>query len=480
MACIELMEPLKGNRLPEPGLREPSQIADQYTRAIEYLYARINYERTADTAPYPFRLRRMNELMDRLDLHGIAGRTVPVVHIAGTKGKGSTSTMVAAMLTAGGYRTGLYTSPHLMRLEERFTVDGKTASQAEVIDLIDRISPVADQLAASELGAATFFELTTTLALLHFQVCECTAVVLEVGLGGKLDSTNTCHPTVTAITSIGFDHQHILGNTLGEIATQKAGIIKPSVPIVSGVLQPEARQVITRIAANKQARLFETGHHFVPQPKLSSRTDEWLTTFDLISRDEAVSNRVGWTVPLDGEHQAMNAGVACVVMDLLSAAGIHIPEDAQQKGLSETRIVGRVERFRLRADVDLILDTAHNTDSIAALCKCIDQRSQGRPVTVVFGTSRDKEHRPMLSSLCDSSDAMILTRYHGNPRYRETAEMFRDLPAGRTAIIEDDPRAAVQAAIARVSGPHLVVVCGSFFLAAEVRPLILELSANIK
>jgi len=458
---------------------ESVPVSAQYVRAIDYLYARINYERTADTAPYPFRLRRINVLMDRLDLHGIAGRTVPVVHVAGTKGKGSTSTMVAAMLTAGGFRTGLYTSPHLMRLEERFTVDGKIAGEAEVVRLIDEISQAADHLAASELGAPTFFELTTALALRHFQACECTAVVLEVGLGGKLDSTNACHPTVTVITSIGFDHQHILGNTLGEIAAQKAGIIKLGVPVVSGVIQPEARQVIAAIAANKQARLFEAGRQFDPRPMPSLSTAEWLTTFDLVSRDEAINDRVGWTVPLDGEHQARNASVACVVMDLLTAAGIHVPEDAQQQGLSKTSIAGRVERFRLRDGIDLILDTAHNIDSIAALCQCIDQRSLGRPVTVVFGTSRDKEHRPMLSLLCDSSDAMILTRYHGNPRYRDTAEMLRDLPPGRTAVIEDDPCAAVQAAVARVPGPHLIVVCGSFFLAAEVRPMIQEIATNV-
>jgi dihydrofolate synthase/folylpolyglutamate synthase len=479
MACKELMEPSKGNRSPENPEQNGASEADisaHYARAVDYLYARINYERTADTAPYPFRLRRMNELMDRLDLHGIAGRAVPVVHVAGTKGKGSTSTMIAAMLTAGGFRTGLYTSPHLIRLEERFTVDGKMASKVEVIRLIEEIATEADRLAVSDVGAPTFFELTTAMALRHFQASECTAVVLEVGLGGKLDSTNACHPTVTAITSIGFDHQHILGNTLGEIATQKGGIIKPGIPIVTGVVQSDARSVIAEIAATKQARLFEIHSQFDCKMQESSPFLDWSTTFDLISRDEAIHNRLGWTVPLDGEHQARNASVACVVMDLLSASGICVSEDAQKRGLSNAKIEGRVERFRLHDNVDLILDTSHNIDSIAALCDCISRRSQGRPVTVVFGTSRDKEHRPMLALLSRSSDFLFLTRYHGNPRYRDTAELLRDLPQGETAVIEDDPSAAVQAAIGRVSGPHLIVVCGSFFLAAEVRPGIVDLA----
>ena len=161
--------------------RLPRTSTSEYAGAIAYLYGRINYERTADTAPYPFRLRRMNELLDRLDLRGIAGRDIPVVHIAGTKGKGSTSAMVASMLSASGYRTGLYTSPHLLKLEERFTVDGQIPSEAEVVQLIDSIRREADQMAASEFGEATFFELTTAIALLHFRNHQCEAAVLEVG-----------------------------------------------------------------------------------------------------------------------------------------------------------------------------------------------------------------------------------------------------------------------------------------------------------
>ncbi len=475
MARNELMEPSQGNR-PTASRTRPI-FSNEYARAIEYLYARINYEKTADSAPYPFRLKRMNELLDRLDLHGIAGKSVPLVHVAGTKGKGSTSTMIAAMLTAGGFRTGLYTSPHLMRLEERFTVDGKMASEIEVVRLIDEIAGEADLLAASEFGAPTFFELTTAMALRHFQASGCTAIVLEVGLGGKLDSTNVCHPAVTVITSIGFDHQHILGHTLGEIAAQKAGIIKRGVPVVSGVVQAEARTVIADIAANKQARLWEIHKQFECKLQTPSDASDWSTTFDLISRDETLHDRLGWRVPLDGEHQARNASVACAVMDVLAAAGIGVSAGSQKSGLARTKIAGRVERFRIVDDVDLILDTAHNTDSITALCDCIKRRSLGRPVTVVFGTSRDKEHRPMLALLSDSSDALLLTRYHGNPRFRDPAELFHDLPLGQTATIEDSPSAAVRTAIARVSGPHLIIVCGSFFLAAEVRPMIIEMAA---
>ena len=472
------MEPSPGNQpSPEHALSPPSLPLGDYANAIAYLYGRINYERTAETAPYPFRLRRMTELLDRLDLRGIAGADVPVVHIAGTKGKGSTSTMVASMLTAAGYRTGLYTSPHLVRLEERFTVDGALAEPQTVVALIEALRCEADRMASTDLGAPTFFEMTTAMALMHFRNSQCTAVVLEVGLGGKLDSTNVCQPTVTAITSIGFDHQHILGNTLAEIAAQKAGIIKTGVPVISGVSQSEPRAVIEAIARDKSAPLFTINRDFSVRAAKPDDEATWSTCFDFVAHTPPLTDREGWSVPLDGEHQAKNAAVACAIVDLMEARGVSIPRASQKAGLGCVKIAGRVERFCLSEGVDLILDTAHNVDSIDALCRCIERRAMGRPVTLVFGTSKDKEHVPMLAQLAKQADAMILTRYHGNPRYREPSELLRDLPAdSATKAIEaqiiDEPVAALEHAIQSIAGPHLIIVCGSFFLAAEVRPFL--------
>jgi dihydrofolate synthase/folylpolyglutamate synthase len=459
---------------------------EAYEQAIAYLYGRINYERTADTVPYPFRLRRMSELLDCLDLRGVAGADIPVVHIAGTKGKGSTSSMVASMLTAGGFRTGLYTSPHLVRLEERFTVDGQLAQPQTVVDLVQSIRGEVDRMAATDLGSPTFFEVVTAMALMHFRNSGCQAVVLEVGLGGKLDSTNVCIPAVTAITSIGFDHQHILGNTLAEIAAQKAGIIKPIAPVVSGVIHDEPRQVIEDVAREKQTELlaidrdFSVRYHPDPRAEADGSSpnqtlaDSWMASFDLISHHPRVESRSRWPLPLDGEHQSRNAAVACVILDLLKSRRAAVDLDRQRSGLASVRVAGRVERFRVSPQVDIILDTAHNVDSIEALCRCIQKRAQGRPVTIVFGTSRDKEHVPMLRQLCELADHMILTRYHGNPRYRETAELQRDLPAGTQvkATIIEQPLEALQVALDQDAGAKLIVVCGSFFLAAEVRPML--------
>jgi dihydrofolate synthase/folylpolyglutamate synthase len=446
-----------------------------YPAAIEYLYGLINYEKTADSKPYPFRLRRMRQLLEILELQGVAGDDLPVVHIAGTKGKGSTATMVAAMLSASGVRTGLYTSPHLIELEERFVVDGQRASKPEVASLIAAVGQAADHLTTTDAGQPTFFELITAVALLHFKKKACQAVVLEVGLGGRLDSTNVCSPTVTAITSIGMDHQHILGNSLGEIAFQKAGIIKPDVPVVSGVVDREPADVIEQVAVQRGAPLLRCGTDF--DFKVAAKLDAWGSRFDLASKHPAINDRVDWHLPLDGAHQGRNAALACVILDLLQQSGTNTSTDHQRIGLAEMKCAGRIERFLLADGGEVILDTAHNVDSINALCNCLEQRAAGRTVTVIFGTSRDKDHVPMLNRLCETADRLVLTRYHGNPRYREPDELLAALPPDRSATIRPCPVTALAFARQTAMPPeeNLIVVCGSFFLAAEVRPLLVRL-----
>ncbi len=444
-----------------------------YAAAIEYLYSQINYERTGESRPYPFRLQRMRELIDRLDLGGVAGHSLPVIHIAGTKGKGSTATMVASMLTAAGLRTGLYTSPHLRVLEERFLVDGQPPPASEVADLIATVRQAAQRCTGS--GTPTFFELTTALALLRFKRADCQAVVLEVGLGGRLDSTNICCPAVTAITSIGLDHQHLLGQTLAEIAFQKAGIIKPSVPVISGVASGPAAEVIQQVAIEQAAPLWQLGRdmHVAWRPAATGRGG----TIDLQAVTPPLQSRTNWLLPLDGAHQSQNAAIALAIIDTLAAAGWPTQPADQEQGLATTRCPGRIEHFRLASGSELIIDTAHNAESIHALCDYLQQsRSPGQRLTVVFGTSRDKDHLPMLQRLSETADRLILTRYHGNPRYREPDELLASLPAGQQATIEPIPEQAIR--LAEADGTvdaqsHRIVVCGSFFLAAEVLPLVL-------
>ncbi len=231
---------------------------------------RINYERTA-TVPYnqrQLKLDRMRQLLVRL---GQPDAGMKIVHVAGTKGKGSTSAMIAAMLTAAGYRTGVFSSPHLERIEERFAVDGQPCAAEELVVLVDRLRPVVqamDEEAMREgdsTAGPTYFEITTAMALLHFVERKVDAAVLEVGMGGRLDSTNVCLPVVSVITSISFDHMKQLGNTLAAIAREKAGIIKPGVPVVCGATEPEAQAVIGAVAREHGCRLIQLGEDFTFQ-----------------------------------------------------------------------------------------------------------------------------------------------------------------------------------------------------------------------
>lgn len=443
-----------------------------YPAAIEYLFSLINYERTGEAQPYRFRLRRMRKLIDRLDLAGIAGAAVPLVHIAGTKGKGSTATMVAAMLTAGGQRTGLFTSPHLTNIEERFTVDSRQPDQAEMVDLVNRFRAAATELAHQGAGSPTFFESTTAIGLSHFKDRGCHAVVLEVGLGGTLDSTNVCQPNVTAITSIGLDHQHILGDTLAEIAAQKAGIIKPGVPVVSGVREGEAAEVIAATAARQGAPLFQIGRDFDFQ--LAAEPGGWESRLTLRPSRPEIRHREGWRLPLAGVHQGHNAALACAIVDLLDPQEKLTRLPDQANGLATVRCSGRIERFELADGCEVVVDTAHNEESIAALGDFLSLRVPRRQTTVIFGTSRDKPYEGMLRRLLPLANRLVLTRYLSNPRYREPTELRAALPADAPAEIEPQPIQAWEIARSRPVRPmeHRIVICGSFFLAAELRPLV--------
>ncbi|MBB3206988.1 dihydrofolate synthase/folylpolyglutamate synthase [Rhodopirellula rubra] len=517
----------------------PHSKSAAYQLATRWLYDRIDYERMARPGTrYRFTLDRMRELIRRLG-HGdyLANpaskpesdpRTrVSIVHIAGTKGKGSVATMTAAMLTAAGHRVGLYTSPHLVNLEERFRVNGCPASPSQMTDLIDSMRPIVQQMSIEEIGGPTFFELTTAIAIEHFHRCDCDFWVLETGLGGRLDSTNVFQSNVSLISSIGLDHQHVLGNTVEKIAKEKAGIFKPGVPAVSGVTRPPARDVIRDVAQEVGAPLVELGRDF----QIESITDHvsgadpldaaWGSSFELAHRrwtrdntpaesslpspidpaDAPVTStgnsaadatttfpaRTQVSLSLEGQHQIGNAAIAIVALNQI---GISVGPESLD-ALSRLQIEARLERFRLPTGPTIVLDAAHNPDSIAALVATIRSRFAGRKTVGVFGTSVDKDANAMLDELHVCLDQIILTRYHGNPRFvpietlataaqetaaRETASNNASGSSTNTNTdetwfsTEDDPLTACQTAIESAGEDGVVVICGSFFLAAELRP----------
>ncbi len=485
-----------------------------YHAATRWLYDRIDYERWARSGSrYRFTLDRMRDLITRLGHQrylfasdqGIAGpdhsgvnhsgnhsganQTVDlpakakIVHIAGTKGKGSVATMIAAMLTAAGYRVGLYTSPHLVDLEERFRVNGQPASRQQMTELVDSMRTVVDEMSRDGIGGPSFFELTTAIAIEHFHRCGCDYWVLETGLGGRLDSTNVFQTDVTLLTSIGLDHQHVLGDTIELIAKEKAGILKPGVPAISGVAGSPAREVIRQSATEVGATLLELGRDFDVReivdeaPGDGSTHVAWGSSFKLIqdrTNGEPGVAAARVHLALEGRHQIGNAAVALVGLEQLGIS----PDTAALGALAGLQIDARVERFDLPTGATVILDAAHNSDSITALVETMKMRFPGRRLIGVFGTSVDKDAAVMLDLLRRCLNAIVLTRYHGNPRY-VPIKTLADL-AGKTSVknpasaawftTNDDPLAACQAAVDQAGQGGVVVVCGSFFLAAEVRP----------
>src|SRR4051794_39700617 len=285
-------------------------MSDAYQDSLDYLYGRLNYETLGmPQAPAELQLGRMRRLLRRL---GEPQDSLRIVHVAGTKGKGSTSAMIAAAVSASGVRTALFCSPHLHRLEERFSIDGRPATAEELVALTDAVRPVVAELDAADphprQRGLTFFEITTAMGLLHFARRKVGVAVLEVGLGGRLDSTNVVRPVVSVLTSISYDHTRLLGSTLHAIATQKAGILKRGRPAVSGVRDPEARAAIVALAGQRRSPLYEIDRDF---------RYEYLPPTPPLLRPEAGRISVGtWRgdwgtldLPLHGPHQARNAAV---------------------------------------------------------------------------------------------------------------------------------------------------------------------------
>jgi dihydrofolate synthase / folylpolyglutamate synthase len=445
-----------------------------YDRATAFLFDRINYER-ATAPPYgtrDFRLDRMHELLARV---GNPHQGMPIVHVAGTKGKGSTSAMIAAVLTAAGYRTGLFTSPHLVSLEERIAIDGQSCSSAELVALVDRVRPAVAAMDAAAARAPqeygpTYFELTTVMALVQFALRRVEAAVLEVGLGGRLDSTNVCAPRVSVITSISFDHTRQLGNTLAEIAFEKAGIIKPGVPVVSGVTEDEPRQVIERVCAQRESREIrlkrDFDYRYYP-PRLVDRHAA-CGEIDFLHHRLPGSSYQGVPLRLIGPHQAANAAVALATIAELQAQGWSIAEDHARTGLADVRSPARIEVVGRRPTV--IIDAAHNVASVEALLETLATSFAPQPSVLIFATTQDKDVPGMMARLLPAFDTVLLTRYGNNPRgvpIERLQAIAAELAASHCQACAD-PAGAWEAARLRLTADHLLCVTGSFFIAAEI------------
>lgn len=445
--------------------------------ALRFLLNWIDYERmqSMPCSEEVLKLDRMRELLRRL---GNPQDRMSVVHVAGTKGKGSTSAMIAAILSAAGHRTGLFTSPHLERIEERFAIDGQACTADELADLVELVRPEVEAMASGPdpTDSPTYFEIVTAMALCHFARRGASIVVLEVGLGGRLDSTNVCTPCLSIITSISLDHTKQLGDTLSAIAAEKAGIIKPGIPVFSGVVDDEPREVIRRIAKENGSRLIELGvdFDFRYHPPRHLELASSLAQFDyvkprpLVAESPATTGRgfTTWSLGLPGRHQAANAAIAVAAVEELRRGGWTISDAAVERGFSDIAWPARVEVVARRPAI--VLDSAHNAASIAALVRTLDESFSVQRRFLIFAASQEKDLRGMLGELVGRFDRIIFTRYLENPR-SVPPETLLSLANDVGCEIAATP-AEAWAAIHRLAKPDdLICITGSFFLAAEMR-----------
>lgn len=448
-----------------------------YEQAIEFIFGRINYERVAGVAYSEDdgkleRMRRLLSLLDRPD------ERLPVVHIAGTKGKGSTSVMTAEILSAAGYRTGLFTSPHVAAFEERMVVDGQGPPPEQFVELVNRlVGPVEEMDRSAPAGGPTYFELATALAWLYFLDRRAEIAVLEVGLGGRLDATNICRPLVGVITNISRDHMNVLGSSLAQIACEKAGIVKPGVPLISGVAAGPAGDVVDQVCKRRASPLFRLGREIKWRP--SDEAMPYADKTGLAAAHWPIDVETPWgrwrsvPVPLRGSHQAANAALAIATVGLLASRNPRISSRAVYDGMSTVRWPARIEVI---AEAPLVVvDAAHNWASTEALVRTLDDQFAGRRRILILAATKEKDVSGLLRLLLPRFDSVILTQYRTNPRAVSVEELaaLAEATSLRSCHMAADAGAAWRLACRLAAADDLICIAGSFFIATELRALIL-------
>jgi dihydrofolate synthase/folylpolyglutamate synthase len=430
---------------------------------------RINPSRLAADA---LKLDRMHRLMELL---GNPHRTFKSVHVAGTKGKGSTCEMTAAMLEGCGYTVGLYTSPHLMSIRERIRLNRGLISERDFVATAQRVAGAEQQLTEQE-GEPTFFELTTAMAFVFFSEQAVDVAVVEVGLGGRLDSTNVLTPEVTAITSISLDHTQILGGTVEKIAREKAGIFKPGVPAVTVAQKPGVIEALRQEAERAGTTLAVLGQEVDYSARFEARGVAGGTGIAAgphmrVSVSGARTSYEHMTVPLRGEHQAVNCGLALAILDALSERGFRTPEDRVTRGLATVSMAGRMEMAKTSPRV--MVDGAHNAESVRCLMKALNATVPYDSLVVVFGCASDKDIDGMLEELSHGADKVIFTRSI-NARAADPRELSRRFTetSGKMCQAAPDAEAAMELAKRAVGREDLICVTGSFYLVSDVRKLL--------
>jgi len=425
----------------------------KYNKALDYLYSFVDYslKHSSELAKAEFNLDRMFALMNEL---GDPQDSYPIIHVAGTKGKGSVSALCASGLMAGGYKVGLYTSPHLLDYCERIQVDGVPISHELMVELVEEIKP-----AVARVPFLTTFEITTALAFLAFARQGCNAAVIEVGLGGRLDATNIVTPKVSVITSLSYDHMAVLGDTLVKIAGEKAGIIKKGVPVVSSPQKDEALEVLERVADERNCEFTLVGKDVKFGRMGASLDSQTLYLTSAYNPSKFIA-----TIPLLGNHQVENTAIAYAA---LKTSGIELSDISIQNGFSQVKWRARFEIARRHPPV--IFDSAHNQDSFIKLRETLDEYFPGQQVYLIFGASEDKNIPGMFAEMKPKIKRLIVTRAD-HPRALLPEHI---IAMANQAGVESEAVFPVEAALARAlenstKDGSIVLSAGSIFVTAEV------------
>ena len=429
---------------------------NRYQQALDYIYSFIDYEREpGPRSRTTYDLRRMDELLGRVGNPHLKARSV---HIAGSKGKGSVAAMIASALTTSDYTTGLFTSPHLHFYNERIRINDNSISDAELVALVDKLKPEIEAVnKKATYGRLTTFEITTALGFACFAQREVDFQVIEVGLGGRLDATNVVRPEVCVITSISFDHMEVLGNTLAEIAAEKAGVIKPGCVVVSSPHTDEVDRVIEQACHNNKAELVRVGSDVTWQDlgfesdRQSLRVKGRLGSYDL-------------SIPLLGQYQLENAATAVAALEVLVDKGFNISADTITSGLAKVRWQGRLQV--LSRHPLLVVDGAHNTDSARKLKQSLEHYFDFERAILIVGLSVDKDLAGIVAELVPLFDRVIVTRSI-HPRAMATGPIVAEFGRqGLKAEETDDISIALPLALGIAGDKDMICVTGSLFVAA--------------
>lgn len=412
--------------------------------------------------------RGLKHIRHLLDLIGDPQERIRAIHVAGTNGKGSTTSMVTAILGAAGYRVGMFTSPHLSRFTERIVVDGRQIPDEEVVRLVDEVKPLVDEMAQNpELGQPTFFEAATALAFKYFAEREVDFAVLEAGRGGLLDATNVVHSLVSVITNVGLEHTDVLGHTVLEIAEEKAGIIKEGGVLITATEDDDVFNLFREICESVGSRIFRVGSD-IRFRKLSSSLEGQSFQLDgLLNRFDELF------IPLLGDHQLLNAASAVGAVEALDFHGVAISKEAIEEGLRSARWPGRMEIMQRRPLV--VLDCAKDIEAARAVKVALLKEFTYDRLIAVVSISSDKDIPAMIGQLAQAVDLFIITSHQVMGRAAKPSRIAKEVEKhSKPYEIVADVKDAVKRAMEQAGDDDMVIVIGSAFLVGEARELWFE------